>query len=228
MLYTAFIIGLAGSFHCIGMCSPLAIAVTHSSSKIILNRLLYNLGRILTYGMLGALIASIGFALPLSGYQNLLSLALGVTLIVWGFIHSIRIRIGFISSSLSRVTFILKKYFSVFLRKKNYGSLFLMGVINGLLPCGLSFLALTYCVILPSPQEGFLFMLVFGMGTLPAMLGFAAIFRWVATRFQLNSSSVVNAFVILSGCLLIVRVFLIHLPHAASFSEALVNIATCR
>ncbi|MBS1489581.1 MAG: sulfite exporter TauE/SafE family protein [Bacteroidetes bacterium] len=228
MVYTAFIIGLAGSFHCIGMCSPLAMAVTHSSSKIILNRLLYNSGRILTYGLLGALIAAIGFSFPLSGYQNLLSLALGVILIVLGFTHSIYTRIRFINSSLSRLTFILKKYFSVFLQKKKNGSVFLMGVINGLLPCGLSFLALTYCVILPSPQEGFLFMLVFGLGTLPAMLGFAAVFRWVATRFQLNSIRVANAFVVLSGCLLIVRVFLIHLPHAASFSEALVNIGTCR
>ncbi|MBS1487219.1 MAG: sulfite exporter TauE/SafE family protein [Bacteroidetes bacterium] len=228
MLYTALIIGLAGSFHCIGMCSPLAMAVTHHSSQVVQHRLLYHSGRIVTYGFLGALITSVGFALPLARYQNLLSLSLGVLLIVVGLANFSHIKIKFFSSWISQFTLMLKNIFSAFLQKKNDGSVFLLGIINGLLPCGLTLLALTYCVIMPTPAEGFLFMVLFGAGTLPALLGFTSAFRWVSERFRFHPLRMVKIFVVLSGCLLIARVFIVHLPHTHSFHDALVEVVTCR
>src|SRR5258708_4922370 len=172
MVWTALILGFAGSLHCIGMCSPLAMAVTKMSSKAIVSQLLYNIGRIFTYGVLGAVIASVGFAFPISKYQNLLSLVMGVILITCRFSSVSHLRISFVSVLLSKFNGVLKKRFSYFLQRKNLASVFLLGTLNGFLPCGLTFLALSYCVILTTPLEGFIFMILFGTSTLPALLGF--------------------------------------------------------
>ncbi len=75
MLITALIMGFAGSLHCAGMCSPLVMAMTSMKRGALINKLIYNSGRILTYGFFGALVSSVGAILPLSKYQNLFSIA---------------------------------------------------------------------------------------------------------------------------------------------------------
>src|SRR5437879_8947266 len=102
MIYTALIMGFTGSLHCIGMCSPLAMTVTKISSNAMANRLLYNTGRIFTYGLLGAIIASIGFAFPILNYQNILSLIMGLALILIGFASVSRSPIPFVTVALSK------------------------------------------------------------------------------------------------------------------------------
>ncbi|GHN00301.1 membrane protein [Cytophagales bacterium WSM2-2] len=222
MIWTAFILGVTGSLHCIGMCSPLAMAVT---AKAIVNRLLYNMGRIFTYGAMGAIMASIGYVLPIAKYQNLLSLILGLTLIAIGLAgvsHS-RIKIAV----LSRLNIVLKKLFAHFLKNRNPGTNILLGVLNGLLPCGLTFLALSYCIILPAPIEGFAFMLLFGLGTLPALVGFSEFFQRGVRRFSINSQKITASISVISGILLVVRLFLIHMPHAHSVATGMTEIVIC-
>src|SRR5688572_6998809 len=157
MIWTALIIGFAGSLHCLGMCSPLAMAVTNLSPSIILNRLLYNLGRIITYGIMGAAIATIGMGFPLIKYQNLLSIVLGASLLVIGLTGVSAVRIPLVSKGLGGFSMFLKETFSKFLQRRSYGATFLLGSLNGVLPCGLSFLALTYCLTLAGPADGFIF-----------------------------------------------------------------------
>ncbi|MBI1766983.1 MAG: sulfite exporter TauE/SafE family protein [Bacteroidetes bacterium] len=227
MIFVALIMGFAGSLHCIGMCSPLAMAITKVSSKALANRLLYNAGRILTYGIMGALIASIGFAFPISKYQNVLSLIMGLALIIIGFASVSRRPIPFITLVLSKSSNLLKKAFAQFLIHKSFGSIFLLGTLNGFLPCGLTFLALSYCVILPTPSEGFTFMIVFGAGTLPAMLGFTSLLSWLTRRFSFSSQRLTTSLLVISGLLLIARIFLIHLPHAHSVANGMLDILIC-
>lgn len=227
MIFAALMMGFAGSLHCIGMCSPLAMAVTKVSPKVISNRLLYNSGRILTYGILGALIASIGFAFPISKYQNLLSLILGLALITIGLASVSRLSVPIITAVMSKFSGLLKTVFSQFLKQKNYGSIFLLGILNGFLPCGLTFLALSYCVILRTPIEGFTFMIWFGVGTLPAMLGFTSLFQWVVQRFHFSSQRLTTSLFVISGALLIVRVFLTHISHANSIAGGVIDIIIC-
>ena len=82
MWATALILGFAGSIHCIGMCAPLAIAVTSMRRSAALNRVAYNIGRVSTYGILGAIIASAGVVLPIHRYQNIISIVLGASLLL--------------------------------------------------------------------------------------------------------------------------------------------------
>ncbi len=227
MIYAALIMGFAGSLHCIGMCSPLAMTVTRVSPNAMTNRLLYNTGRIFTYGILGAIIASIGFAFPISKYQNLLSLIMGLALITIGLASVSRLSIPFITTLLSKLSDLLKNVFAQFLKQKNYGSIFLLGTFNGFLPCGLTFLALTYCVVLSTPVDGFVFMILFGVGTLPAMLGFTSLFQWIVQRFHFSSQRLTTSLFVLSGALLIARVFLIHIPHANSIAGGMLDMVIC-
>jgi len=227
MFYTALIIGFMGSLHCVGMCSPLAMAVANLSPRTMISRLLYNSGRILTYSILGATVASVGFALPLTHYQNVMSLVLGLALVVLSVVSFGKMRSGLFFSFLASIAYQLKKWFSALLQKNNYGSVFSLGLINGLLPCGLSLLALTYCVILPSPREGFVFMLCFGLGTLPAMIGMAGILSKVITYFHLNILYATKAMFFISGILLVVRVFVFH-THDGPAHQSLVDMVMCR
>lgn len=228
MVITALIIGLAGSLHCLGMCSPLVMAATAMKPSIILSRLLYNVGRIFTYALLGMIVAGAGMALPSRNYQNLLSIILGVALLFIAFGGIRNIHIPILSGTMQSLSLKLKNVFSKYLNQKNYRSLFMLGSINGLLPCGLTFLALTYCLTLQRPIDGFNFMLLFGVGTLPIMLGFTSVLQFMIQRFNFNMRSITTGMLILSGTVLIARVFIVHLPQATSFKEGVIDIVMCR
>jgi sulfite exporter TauE/SafE len=227
MIFIALIMGFTGSLHCIGMCSPLAMAVTKKSSKAITNRLLYNSGRIFAYGIVGAFVASIGFTFPISKYQNLLSLIMGLALIIIGLTSISHLSIPFFTTGLSKLSGLLKNAFAQFLSGKNLSSIFLLGILNGFLPCGLTFLALSYCVILPTPWEGFTFMIFFGAATLPAMLGFTGLFRIMTDRFHFSSQRLTTSLLVISGVSLIARVFWIHIPHTHSVAGTMLDIVIC-
>lgn len=226
MLVTALIMGFAGSVHCMGMCSPLAIAVTHMTPGVVLNKLIYNLGRILMYSLVGAIVSLVGKIFPMNEYQNLVSLTLGVILLILG-ISGLSIRIPVVTQLLQQLSTFLKKQFSHFLQRKSYPSVFILGLLNGILPCGLTFIALTFCLALNGPLEGFAFMMLFGIGTLPAMFGLPILWSAVSKKFKWNLNKVATALLITSGGLLIARVFLVAATQANSVSEG-VDIVLCR
>ena len=211
MLTTALILGFAGSLHCAGMCSPLAFAVTSKSG--FLNKILYNLGRILMYCILGAIVSSIGVVLP-AYVQYAISITLGVSLLFIALTGS-NFKIPGLTP-LIRFTSFIKDQFSKFLQQKRYGSVFAMGLLNGILPCGLTFLALTACITLNGPLGGFIFMAAFGVGTLPVMLGLVSVIPFFAKHFKFNVAKLSVAMQLAAGCLLIVRILLVdpsaHLP----------------
>jgi sulfite exporter TauE/SafE len=227
MVLTALVMGFAGSLHCIGMCSPLAMAVTNLNPRVALNRLIYNVGRIFTYGILGAIVGTLGWTMPFGNFQNLVSILLGVTLLIFGVLGVSNLRVPGLTNILQHATTYLKKLFGKFLQQKNYSSVLILGSLNGILPCGLTFLALTFCLTLNSPIDSFYYMVLFGLGTLPAMLGFTAILMSFLKRFNVSLRKVTTTMLILSGCLLIARVFLFH-HHNLPEEHGMVDIILCR
>lgn len=228
MWLTALFMGLAGSLHCAGMCSPLAMTITSMKSPAFSNRLLYNAGRIITYGILGAMVASLGLILPLPKFQNILSITLGLVLIFMGVTGLTGLRIPLITPLMIRFTNLIRNTFSKFIQQKHRGSLLLLGALNGLLPCGLTFLALTFCITLATAFDGFLYMLLFGAGTLPVMLGFVSVIQFLNRRFNVDFKSVTTGMLILSGLLLVVRVFIVHTSEEYSSHQGIVDIVLCR
>ncbi len=212
MLTTAFILGLAGSLHCAGMCSPLAFALTGMRKSAWANRMIYNSGRIFTYGFLGAIVSALGVALPLEKFQSVLSIGMGVILILVGLVGVRAVNIPILTTALNRLSIVLKNRFSNLIQKKSSSSIIFLGVLNGLLPCGLTLIALTTCLILPDSRDGFYFMLVFGAGTLPVMVGFLSLVQFLINRFKFSFRRVNTIMLIAAGTLLIARV--IYFEHS--------------
>jgi hypothetical protein len=172
-LWTAFIIGIAGSLHCVGMCGPIAIAISpvkNIKSQQVFGLLLYNIGRSLTYGLLGIGAGLIGRAVQLVGYQQGLSIAMGVLLLLAILLPS---RFGAIITGTkihAKLTVLLSSGWKNLMGEKSNRSLFGIGLLNGFLPCGLVYVALAGAIATGDALMGGLFMMIFGLGTLPMML----------------------------------------------------------
>lgn len=228
MWATAILLGFAGSIHCVGMCSPLAMAVTSMRTDALRNRVIYNGGRILVYAIAGALVASVGMVVPFGKYQNFISVVAGLSLLVTGFTGVKNIRVPGMTWIVLQTTSFLKHIFAGSMKQKSNLSIFIMGAINGMLPCGLTFIALTACLALRGPVDGFTFMLLFGAGTLPVMLGFTSFLPLLARKLNLSLSKLTTSMLILSGIVLIARVFIMHSPHTTSTDSGLVELMLCK
>lgn len=169
-LQLAFIIGLFGSLHCVGMCGPLAFALPHQEESkwiTVLKKLSYNIGRALSYSFLGLLIGLIGKQFWLVGLQQGISILSGILIIVAvvpQIIKSRRTQIYTPNRFTSAVNNLIGKAI-----KNKAGHLYL-GLLNGFLPCGFVYLGLATALSTSSTYQSALFMFVFGLGTTPLML----------------------------------------------------------
>jgi sulfite exporter TauE/SafE len=210
MFYTALLLGFTGSLHCLAMCSPLSMIVSTLSGNQWINRIVYHAGRITTYAVLGAGAASINVFLPVASHQMIISFVIGLILICIALTGNSIHNIPFITKTVSKFTALLKKVFGRFLAKKNYGAKFLLGIINGFLPCGLSLMALSICMALPDAKHGFLYMIFFGVGTLPMMIGASVIFLPLMKKLKWSARGIMMILLFTSGILLIGRGFMEH------------------
>jgi len=179
------------------------------------------------YGTLGAIVSSVGYLIPIAKFQNLVSIILGIVLLLMG-VGLLKTNIPWLSKGVAHLTSHIKNMFAIFLRRKNLGATFILGMLNGLLPCGLVLIALTYCITLSSPFEGLTFMVMFGIGTLPVMLGLTSLLPQLIKRFKMNIQYATTSMLIMSGIILIARVFILHLPHKPSIQQGVIDIVLCR
>jgi len=207
MLLTALLMGFAGGLHCAGMCGPLVLAAT-ARNPLMANKIIYNTGRVVTYGLLGALAGTIGGLLNISPFQNVLAYVLGGIFLLIGFGAINGVQVPFLTTFVNRFTMWLKSQFGSLLKGRR--NIFFLGALNGMLPCGLTYLALTYCFTLDSFADGFLFMIVFGFGTVPVMVGSMWILGIVLKKTNLNYQKVSMVIMIVLGSLVIGRTFTTH------------------
>lgn len=169
--YLAFFMGLFGSLHCVAMCGPLLLAlpsVGESQWTKAKNRLVYQIGRILTYGFIGLLIGFIGIGVTMKGWQQVLSITTGIVLILIALFH-------FIGTQNSSILRIQQKLLAPLIKQMGYwlhkpGGSFMTGVLNGILPCGMVYMALATALNTGGALSGARFMILFGLGTLPLLL----------------------------------------------------------
>ena len=209
-------IGLAGSFHCIGMCGPLALSLPlNNDSRVgrILSISLYNFGRAVTYFLMGVLFGTIGSSLFLTGYQQAISIAIGVIiLIILLFGNRLSTNLGFINRFHNKVKVLLGKLLR---QEKNVLSYFVIGMVNGLLPCGLVYLAIASAVATGSALGGGLLMLAFGLGTIPLMFALMVAGRYVSLAVRQKMRRLVPVFVGIMACLMILRGLGLGIPYVS-------------
>lgn len=205
MLWTAFLLGFLGSFHCLGMCGPIALAVAAKDNSVFLkNKLVYNFGRTITYSTLGALIGMLGFSLALAGVQQWISILMGAVILLMAFFYKKSERIitqsGFFGS-VHRLKSNLGKY----LIRGGTSAFFFSGLLNGLLPCGMVYLALIASLALQSPLSGALYMLFFGLGTIPMLLVVMLSGKLISIQWRNRFTKALPYFAMFIGVLFIVR-----------------------
>lgn len=169
-IWTAFLIGLFGSLHCAGMCGPIVLGLpsaSESGSEFTMRKLIYNFGRIASYGIIGLVMGLFGRGLSLWTSQQYLSIALGIIILLRIFLPG---RIFPDDLFLGQLSFKLKGQFGKLLRSQSRLSNLGMGVLNGFLPCGLVYAALAGAISTGEAFKGMLFMIIFGLGTFPLML----------------------------------------------------------
>lgn len=212
-IITGLSIGLLGSFHCIGMCGPIALSlpVHHlPPAQKHLNIFLYNFGRACTYAIIGALFGFLGSSFKIFGLQQFLSIFGGVLIIALAVIYHFRptwLSTGKWGRGLtSKLAQQLKK-------DKNHLTFFSIGLLNGFLPCGLVYMALASAFATGAVWSGALLMFFFGLGTLPLMYVFILSSKWInaATRRYLNK--IIPIWVIILGVLMILRGANLGIPY---------------
>lgn len=222
-LWTAFLLGFVGSLHCAGMCGPLALAlpvVGKTRAMFFLSRLTYNFGRIVTYGSLGVLFGLLGATFALAGLQRWLSLGAGVVILI-GLLASSRFAVG--TPAVKLVVWV-KSGLGKMLQRRSFASLFTLGLLNGLLPCGLVYVACAGATATGSLLTGAEYMLGFGLGTLPMMLGIGLAGRSLQSMFRFQTQRVITASLVIVAVLLILRGMALGIP---SVSPDLASGAPC-
>lgn len=212
-----FFMGLLGSVHCIGMCGPLVMALPISNLNAIqkvVAIILYHVGKIATYGLLGLIVGFFGKQIPFYNVQQHLSIVIGSLILVyvlWVFYLHPKRKLGFIKIDWLQKPIItaLGKLF----KQNNASSFLLIGMLNGLLPCGMIYLALGSAWAGQSVVQSGLFMVLFGLGTMPALLlaAFGGQLLGLAFRHRIQKAL---PFILTSmGVLLILRGMNLGIPY---------------
>ncbi len=207
LLLSAFLLGLLGSLHCVGMCGPIAFMLPLGSSKG-LKKIqyisTYHLGRLFTYTLIGVLFGSLGKSVALFGWQQYLSIATGVLMILAVLIPRFTHWMGggkFFTKIIGKI----KNALGSNLQKKSTDTFLTIGFLNGFLPCGLVYMAVMGSLANADIWAGAAYMIFFGLGTIPLLT--AAIFISGILKKQVVQKlrKLIPLFVILIGILFILR-----------------------
>jgi sulfite exporter TauE/SafE len=220
-VFVAISLGFLGSFHCVGMCGPIALTIPvnrSSALSVFSGSIVYNFGRILTYAVLGLLFGLLGQGFAFAGWQNVLSVFLGALILVMLFLPRLSV-LPVKVSAIIRVLEVLKSHIRKLFGIHTYHSLLLIGVLNGLLPCGLVYLGIAGSVATGDALRGSLFMAAFGLGTFPAMIAVTMIRDRISIRFRENIRKAVPLFVGVMAVLLILRGLNLGIPYVSPSIE---------
>ena len=215
-LWTAFVIGLLGSFHCIGMCGPIVLALPlgeHGNVAFILGRLLYNAGRVLTYAILGAVFGLLGTGISVAGLQQWASISLGVVILLAVLLPSKSKQVFIDKLQFSLLTSRLKIYFGKLFKKSSQGSLFLIGIVNGFLPCGFVYIGIAGAIATGSLLNGILYMALFGAGTIPIMFGVSLAGNFISLKLRQNISRFIPVLASILAIIFILRGLNLGIPY---------------
>lgn len=230
MLLTAFLLGFLGSFHCMGMCGPIALALPLSTKErwgIVWASSTYNLGRVLTYAFIGLIFGAIGWGIELAGAQKVLSVILGFSLLAFALIPQ-RMEGAILSLPVLSPFFSwIKQRISKLFQKSTWQNQLSIGVLNGFLPCGLVYVAIAGAMGMGNMWSGATFMAAFGLGTLPMMMGLAVVGQFVPANLRQRFKRLAPVVMLAFALLLISRGFNVPIPRQLEFWQAIQDPVMC-
>jgi len=165
--------GFLSSFHCVGMCGPIALALpVHRGTRArrIAGVLAYNAGRALTYAMFGMVVGTLGASLAWLGMLRYASVVIGAAMLAYVFWPSRLEQQLQMPLAWQKTINLLRQRMCFYLKRADLPGMLLLGMLNGAIPCGMVYMALVSSVATGSAFGGGVFMALFGLGTMPAML----------------------------------------------------------
>jgi sulfite exporter TauE/SafE len=229
ILGIGFLMGFLGSAHCIGMCGPLVMALPFSQQKGVfkyLSMILYHFGKIMSYATLGVLAGLFGKQLFIVDTQQTISILIGAIMlvyVVWVFLIKVKTKLN----PLGILQAPILKALSTLFKSKYIVSYILVGFLNGLLPCGMVYLALGSALATASIFNGALFMTFFGIGTAPALLLVAMGGQLMSYPVKQKLQRVLPLFIFGMGIVLILRGMNLGIPFISPHIETAEAIVSC-
>jgi len=193
-LWSAFLVGLLGGVHCVGMCGGIVTALSlglpaNDRSRRWRFQLSYNLGRIASYSLAGALFGGIGWLA--SNWSGIHQVQLGLQWLAALFMIALGLYLGGWWNGLTRIEQLggvvwsrLEPLGRRFLPVRRSGQALMLGAVWGWLPCGLVYSVLVWAISAGSPGQGAALLLSFGLGTLPNLLLMGAAADRLAARVR--------------------------------------------
>lgn len=227
MLLSAVIIGLMGSFHCVGMCGPIAfmLPVDHRNpTKKLIQVFLYHVGRLSSYGILGLIFGFLGKGLYVFGLQQKLSIIIGVLMITIILIPHKTFSQYNLSKPIYSVLSTIKNRLGKELKKKTPDTFLTIGLLNGLLPCGLVYMALFGSMAAANPWTGALYMVLFGVGTIPLMTAAVYFSSLLKGGTKKTVQRLIPIIVVIIGLLFILRGLGLGIPYISP--EPVMNVVS--
>jgi sulfite exporter TauE/SafE len=218
MLYAALILGLISSFHCIGMCGPIAmmLPVDHKNeAKKAIQIITYHLGRLTAYASIGLIFGLLGRGFFLAGIQQKMSIFIGIAMIIAALIpEKVFSKYNF-SKPVYKVISKIKSSLGSQFRNRSYKSLFIIGLLNGFLPCGMVYAALFGAIAMQSAGFGMLYMLLFGLGTVPLMTVVVYANALIKLPFRNKIQKAIPYAAVIIGVLFILRGLGLGIPYVS-------------
>ncbi|WP_035648537.1 sulfite exporter TauE/SafE family protein [Flavobacterium sp. ASV13] len=224
MLYSAFILGLISSLHCVGMCGPIAVMlpVDHQNeAKKVTQIITYHLGRLTAYASIGLIFGLLGRGFFMAGIQQKISILIGLAMIAVVLIpEKTFVKYNF-SKPVYKVISKIKSSLGSQFKKKSYKSLFVIGLLNGFLPCGMVYVALFGAIAMQSASLGILYMLLYGLGTIPLMTIVVYIHSLLKLPFRNKIQKAIPYVAVFIGVLFILRGLGLGIPYLSPSNMSL-------
>lgn len=218
MLWTALVLGLAGSFHCIGMCGPIAFVLPidrSSKIKAVFQSLAYHLARLFSYALIGFLFGLLGKGLYFAGFQQRLSIIMGILMIAIILIPASIFNAYNFSKPIYKLISLVKTKLGLYLKVKSTKSVVLIGFFNGFLPCGLVYMALIGAISSGDAVQGAFYMFVFGLGTIPLMSASILLGNVFKLSIRKKIQKAIPFFIVIIGLLFILRGLGLGIPYVS-------------
>lgn len=216
IVLAALSLGFLGSFHCAGMCGPIALALPvhhRSAGGRVAGILIYNIGRALTYAALGAVFGLVGSGFAMAGFQQAFSITIGVLMILFALMpEQLASKITGVKHLFRGFNKIKQKLGYLFQQRSNKALLF-TGLLNGLLPCGLVYLGIAGAAATGNVWQGALFMAAFGFGTFPLMISVSAFSQFITLNVRNKIRRAMPVVIAGMGLLLILRGMNLGIPY---------------
>jgi len=224
MLFSAFILGLISSLHCVGMCGPIAmmLPVDHQNeAKKVTQIITYHLGRLTAYAAIGLIFGLLGRGFFLAGMQQRMSIFIGIAMILIALIpEKIFARYNF-SKPVYKIISNIKSSLGSQFKKKSYKSLFTIGLLNGFLPCGMVYVALFGAIAMQSAGFGVLYMFLYGLGTIPLMTVVVYVKSLLKLTFRNKIQKAIPYVAVIIGILFILRGLGLGIPYLSPSNMSL-------